>query len=88
MGENSPADTQVPEGVEVDAPATRVESPLQSLETTTVEQIPNLQPMENPTSEQVDVPWRKLQSVEGPSLSRFSGKICCPWGIHTGAIYF
>lgn len=47
-GRNSPADTQVPEkGVEVDAPGTRVESPLQPMEMTMVKQIVPLQFVED-----------------------------------------
>ena len=42
------------------------------------EQIPTLQPMEDPMTEQVGMPWQKLQPMESPCRSRLqSGAVAC-----------
>jgi len=46
----------------------------------------HLQPMEDPTLEQVDVPKEGCDPVGSPCWSRFAGRTCDPTGrTHTGA---
>jgi len=72
-----------------------------SLWMTMVEAMSTLQPGEDPTPQQVGIPWRKLQPMESPyragswqelwpmektpCRSRFSGRTYGPWGTHNGA---
>ena len=45
-----------------------------------VELISTLQPVQDPTLQQVEMPWRMLKPVDSPSRNRFSGRNCSPRG--------
>ncbi|KAM9591242.1 uncharacterized protein ACIBXB_006115 [Morphnus guianensis] len=87
---NNPADTKVSEeGGGGGAPGAEAEIPLQPVVKTMVRQVVPLQPMEvnggadihlqpleDPTPEQVDVPDGGCDPIRRPRWSRFSGRTC------------
>ncbi|GAB0210172.1 hypothetical protein GRJ2_003483000 [Grus japonensis] len=90
---NNSADTKGSGGGGGGVPGTRAEIPLQPVEKTIVRQaVPlqpmevnggadiHLQPLEDPTPEQVDVPKGDCDSVESLHWSRFAGRTCDPVG--------
>lgn len=75
---NNPEDPKVSEEqVKAGVPGARAEIPLPSAEKTMVMQAVLKQPMEDPTPQQEEMPWRKLQPVEqSPCWNSFSGRNC------------
>lgn len=65
------------------ASGARTEVPLQPVEKSMVTQA--VSSVEDLRLQEVDMPWRKLQSVESSCQSRFSGRNCGLQWIHTGA---